>query len=229
MGHGISPPTEAGFEAVSSGVSAMGLGSKLFGRDSSSIPDDQINRDISGSGQTGMERALRFARQPRPKYTHSKQEAVQTALVSLERAVLSIDSAHTMLRETRSLMQTILEDPDTYDDAKRSVISAQVANMQDKLISYINAATVEGLNLIDGHGSHVVIALSEATTGQLIIRRVNLTPHGMGIADLDQGFETVQSIRDAFILVERAIAYVSTQNETFCANATILAEHYSRL
>lgn len=207
----------------------MGLGSKLFGREKSSDGDEQSSRIAGESKLTGMERAMRFSKQPRPKYTHGKQEAVQAALLSLERAVLSIDSTHTMLRETRSLMQTALEDPDNFDDAKRSVIAAQVANMQDKLVSYINAANVDGLNLIDGHGSHVVISLSEATTGQLIIRRVNLTPHGMGISDLDQGFETVQSVRDALMLVERAITYVSTQSETFCANATILAEHYGRL
>lgn len=172
---------------------------------------------------------MRFAKQPRPKYAHSKKEAIQTALESLERAVLSIDAAHTVLRETRSLFLTALENPDGIDDAKQSVIAAQVANMREKLVSYINAATVSGLNLIDGHGSHVVISLSEATSGQLVIRRVNLTPQGMGLANLDEGFETVQAIKNGLVLVERAIDYVSTQNETFCANATILAEHYDRL
>lgn len=207
----------------------MGLGSKLFGRGNSASAGDHMNMDAGASNSVGMERALRFAKQPRPKYSHSKKEAVQKALVSLERAVLSIDAAHTMLRETRSLFETALENPDAIDDAKKSVITAQVANMREKLVSYINAATVDGLNLIDGHGSHVVIALSEATSGQLVIRRVNLTPHGMGLANLDEGFDTVQAIKNGLVLIDRAIDYVSTQNETFCANATILAEHYSRL
>lgn len=207
----------------------MGLRSKLFGSGNASQATGHPQGDGSDSRSVGMERALRFAKQPRPNYTHSKKEAVESALLSLERAVMSIDGAHTLLVETRSLLETALEDPDTIDDAKRSVIAAQIAMMHSRLVSYIEAATVNGLNLIDGHGSQVVIALSEATTGQLIIRRVNLTPQGMGIADLDQGFESIRTIQDALILVERAIDYVSTQNETFCANATILAEHYSRL
>lgn len=207
----------------------MGLVSKLFGSGNAPQAAGRLPGDGGDSRSVGMERALRFAKQPRPKFSHSKKEAVESALLSLERAVLSIDGAHTLLVETRSLLETALEDPDTIDDAKRSVIAAQVAMMEERLLSYIEAANVNGLNLIDGHGSQVIIALSEATTGQLIIRRVNLTPHGMGIADLDQGFESVPSIREALMLVERAIDYVSTQNETFCANATILAEHYSRL
>lgn len=207
----------------------MGLGSKLFGRGSSANAGLHVDLDVNQSKSVGMERALRFSKQPRPKYVHSKKEAVQAALLSLERAVLSIDAAHTMLCETRSLFQTALETPETLDDAKRSVITAQVANMLEKLVSFINAATVNGLNLIDGHGSHVVISLSEATSGQLVIRRVNLTPQGMGLSDLDDGFETIQSIKNGLVLVERAIDYVSTQSETFCANATILAEHYDRL
>lgn len=207
----------------------MGLGSKLFGRGNSANAGAHMDLDVSQSRSVGMERALRFAKQPRPKYAHSKKEAIQTALESLERAVLSIDAAHTMLCETRSLFLTALENSDGIDDAKQSVIAAQVANMREKLVSYINAATVSGLNLIDGHGSHVVISLSEATSGQLVIRRVNLTPQGMGLANLDEGFETVQAIKNGLVLIERAIDYVSTQNETFCANATILAEHYDRL
>lgn len=176
-----------------------------------------------------MERALRFARPPRANHTQSRKEAVQAALLSLERAVLSIDAAHTILSETRSLLLSILESPDGIDEAKQSVITAQVANMHDRLNHYIEIANIDDLNLIDGHGSHITISISEATSGQLVIRRVNLTPQGMGLANLDQGFETIQSAKNALILVERAIDYVSTQNETFCANATILAEHYDRL
>lgn len=209
--------------------SAMGPGLKYFGRKKTDSTDIETSRIASDSRSVGMERALRFARQPRPNYAHTKQEAVQAALLSLERAVLSIDGTQRILEETRSLFLTALEDPNEIDDAKRSVLSAQIEDMMEKLISYIKAANVDGLNLVDGHGSHIVIALSEATTGQLIIRRVNLTPHGMGLADLDQGFETVEQVREGLILIERALTYVSTQNETFCANATILAEHYSRL
>jgi hypothetical protein len=207
----------------------MGFRSKLFGGSSSANVGNTAVQSSADSKTVGVERALRFAKQPRPKYSHSKKEAVESALVSLERAVLSIDGAHTLLKETQSLLQTVLEDPDTIDEGKRSVIVAQISIMQERLISYIEAATVNDLNLIDGHGAQVVIALSESTTGQLVIRRVNLTPQGMGIAELDQGFDTVQSYKDALLLIERAIDYVSTQNETFCANATILASHYGRL
>jgi DNA-binding transcriptional MerR regulator len=206
----------------------MGLGQLLFGGSNNAKADNASNT-LSNSRDIGLERAMKFAKKPPPKYSHSKKEAIQRALMSLERAVLSIDGAKNLLTETKSLFQTALESVDELDDAKRSVLAAQIERLVRKLISFVEAADINGLNLIDGHGSHLVLSLSEATTGQLVIRRVNLTPHGMGLADLDDSYVTPLSIQNTLSLVERALDYVTEQNDTFCANATILAEHYHRM
>lgn len=206
----------------------MGLGQLLFGG-SNSAKANEASSALSSNKDVGVERAMKFAKKPPPKYSHTKKDAIQQALMSLERAVLSIDGAKKLLTETRSLFQTALEEVEGMDDAKRSVLIAQVDRLGSKLVSYVEAADINGLNLIDGHGSHLVLSLSEATSGQLVIRRVNLTPHGMGLADLDDSYVTANSIQSTLTLVERALAYVTEQNETFCANATILAEHYHRM
>lgn len=203
----------------------MGIGLKLFG----GSKNKNANGSASSSEDAGLERALRFAKKSPPQYCHKKKEAIGNALVALERAVFAIDAAQTILEETQSLFQTAIDQASEYDDAKRGILSAQVARLQEKLTSYVESANNDELNLVNGKGSHLVIALSEATTGQLVIRRINLNPSAIGLGEIEQLFDTITSVKHTLELLDRALEYVRTENQTFCANASILAEHYDRV
>lgn len=224
---GVANP--AGIPALFDIVSKMSIGRNLFGGSKRSTTKNNTAASASSAQTVDLERALRFTRKPLPKYSNTKKDSIRRALLSLERAVLSIDAAQRLLEETCSLFKTANEKADELDNAKKSVLAAQVVRMNKKLSSYVEAANSEGLNLVDGQGSHLTVALSDSTTGQLIIRKVNLSPQGMGLIAIDPTCSTRGSVEQAFSLVERALDYVTTQNETFCANATILADHYQRI
>lgn len=210
----------------------MGIGLKLFGGSNKASGDNRSGRrasSASSSEQLAVERALKFAKKAPPKYNHAKKEAIEHALLALERSVLAIDATKSLLEESCSLFKSAVNEPDSLDDAKRTLLVAQMERTIEQLTSFVNSAAVDNLNLVDGRGSHLVVELSEATTGQLVIRRINLTPSGMGLSVPESSYAKVSDVQVSLNTLERALDYVRTENQTFCANATILAEHYPRL